>query len=161
MLRLAWSEAGRAPGASVEVPLTVLVEGAAANVGPAAERRGVALRLGPLEKLSVSGDPFWLHELLDGVMDAAMTNAPPGGIVSVSAVKLADSAAIRVSHAESEEPRTVPTPPEAAADAHRLTARARLTLAREIARAHGGQLEEERRSDTEAEYRLSLPRRNE
>ncbi len=153
LLRLAWSEAGRAPAASVPVPLAALVRDAASNVAPAAERRGVMLSVGPVEELSVSGDPFWLHQLFASVTEAAVASAPGGGMVAVRAER--DGGAGVVSLRSGARPDPSGGPHEKGEPG--VASAARLALAREIARAHGGSLESEPVAEGETLYRLRLP----
>jgi two-component system OmpR family sensor kinase len=153
LLRLAWSEAGRVPAASIPVPLGALVRDAASNVAPAAERRGVMLSVGPVEELSVSGDPFWLHQLFASVTEAAVASAPSGGMVAVRAER--DGGAGVVSLRSGARPDASGGPHEKGEPG--VASAARLALAREIARAHGGSLESEPVAEGETLYRLRLP----
>jgi signal transduction histidine kinase len=153
LLRLAWSEAGRAPTASIAVPLGALVREAASNVAPAAERRNVMLSVGPVEELSVAGDPFWLHQLFDSVTEAAVASAPSGGMVSIRAGREGSVGVVALRSGAR---------PEADAEGREkgepgVASAARLALAREIARAHGGSLESDPVAEGETLYRLRLP----
>jgi signal transduction histidine kinase len=156
LLRLSWSEGGRSTGASVQVPLASLVRAATTNVAPAAERRGVMLSMGPLVEVSVSGDPFWLHQLFDSMAEAAVAAAPNAGAVAVFAEKLSEEGVCLITVRAAERPDGG-TDRESKSEPSAITAAARLALAREIARAHGGQLETLAPSETETEYRLRLP----
>jgi len=153
LLRLAWSEAGRAPAASVAVPLGALVGEAASNVAPAAERRNVMLSVGPVEELSVAGDPFWLHQLFDSVTEAAVATAPSGGMVSIRAGLEGKVSVLALrSGARPEAPVGGREKGERG-----VASAARLALAREIARAHGGSLESDPVAEGETLYQLRLP----
>ncbi|MEN8181046.1 MAG: HAMP domain-containing sensor histidine kinase [Myxococcota bacterium] len=152
MLRLAWSDSGRA-AASLPVPLATLVEGAAHNVAPAAERRQVALTLGPLVSGTVRGDPFWLHQLFDSVLEAAVASLPGGGTVSVwSGASETEGRCLVSMRARPGSPGGVVTKGDPG-----ISSSARLALAREIARAHGGQLMAEATEAGDLDYRLDLP----
>jgi signal transduction histidine kinase len=153
MLRLAWSEGGLASSAAVAVPLGALVESAANNVGPAAERRHVALTIGPLVTDSVSGDPFWLHQLFDSALEAAVATLPEGGTVSVWAdpPETPGRCRLRLRARASTDDVTV------GKGELGPSATARLALAREIARAHGGSLAAEESDAGDVEYLLELP----
>jgi signal transduction histidine kinase len=141
------------PAASIPVPLGALVRDAASNVAPAAERRGVMLSVGPVEELSVSGDPFWLHQLFASVTEAAVASAPSGGMVAVRAER--DGGAGVVSLRSGARPDASGGPHEKGEPG--VASAARLALAREIARAHGGSLESEPVAEGETLYRLRLP----
>jgi signal transduction histidine kinase len=153
MLRLAWSDAGRDMSTWVPVPLGALVESAANNVAPAAERRHVALTIGPLVTDSVSGDPFWLHQLFDSALEAAVATLTDGGTVSVWAdpPEIPGRSRLRL--------RARPAAEDAPLGKGELgpSATARIALAREIARAHGGQLIAEETDAGDVEYLLELP----
>ncbi len=154
LLRLAWSEAGRVPAASIAVPLAALVREAATNVAPAAERRGVMLSVGPVAEISVSGDPFWLHQLFESATEAAVASAPSEGMVSIRADAEDGKAGVVTLRAG--------TRPDAGAGVREkgepgVASAARLALAREIARAHGGSLESEPAGEGETLYSLRLP----
>jgi signal transduction histidine kinase len=153
LLRLAWSEAGRAPAASIAIPLGALVREAASNVAPAAERRDVMLSVGPVEELSVAGDPFWLHQLFDSVTEAAVASAPSGGLVSIRAGR--EGAVGVVALRSGVRPEAVAAGREKGEPG--VASAARLALAREIARAHGGSLESDPVAEGETLYRLRLP----
>jgi signal transduction histidine kinase len=127
-------------------------------VALSAERREVALSVGPLVETSVAGDPFWLHQLFDAVLEAAVASAPRGGDVAVWAEKLEDPATCVVTL------RARPAPPESISrgEAEKpeplgAAVSARLSLAREVARAHGGELRSEPREPGEVEHQLRLP----
>lgn len=152
MLRLAWSEGGRVTSASVPVPLAALVESAANNVSPAAERRRVALTIGPLGTDSVLGDPFWLYQLFDSALEASVATLSEGGTVSIWVEPSGSPGRTRLrlrARAASDDSLDKGEPDPSAT--------ARLTLAREIARAHGGQLTTESSVAGDVEHVLELP----
>jgi two-component system OmpR family sensor kinase len=154
LLRLAWTDGGCSPAASVPVPLSVLLEEAAANVAGAAQRRQVALSLGPLAGGSVAGDPFWLHQLFDSLFEAAVASLPEGGTVAAWSEAPAGPGPFRVGV------RAQPGAGAAGAakgDSAGSAASARLALAREIARAHSGRLVAEDGAAGELELHLELP----
>ncbi len=153
LLRLAWSDGARATSTAVPVALGTLVESAANNVGPAAERRGVALTVGPLVTDAVSGDPFWLHQLFDSALEAAVASLPEGGTVSVWAdpPETPGRCRLRVRARPGQEGVSLGKGELGPAAA------ARLALAREIARSNGGQLSAEESEAGDVEYLLELP----
>jgi two-component system OmpR family sensor kinase len=131
------------PVARLPVALDALVLAVAAEAGPL--RPDVAVRLRRLDEAVVTGDEIRLQALLLNLIDNAMRVSPPGGEVSVS-VAADEVATVEV----------VDRGPGIAAEAldrifdrfYQAPARDRtrggtglgLAIAREIARAHGGDL---------------------
>jgi HAMP domain-containing protein len=112
-----------------------------------------SLTIGPLVTDSVSGDPFWLHQLFDSALEAAVATLTDGGTVSVWAdpPEIPGRSRLRL--------RARPAAEDAPLGKGELgpSATARIALAREIARAHGGQLIAEETDAGDVEYLLELP----
>ena len=81
------AEAERGPLALelVEVDIASLVSHAVDAALPAADARGVALRLEPGAAGTISGDPTRLAQMLDNLVSNAIKFTPPGGRVDIRA----------------------------------------------------------------------------
>ena len=83
LLTLARADAGQIPISRDRVSLPDLVAGALEQVGPLAERKGVALRAVPNEDLVLQADEDLLLQLLLNLLDNAIKYTGAGGQVSV------------------------------------------------------------------------------
>jgi heavy metal sensor kinase len=145
LMRLAQSEAGLSPEQRVSVELTELIREVVEFFEPLAAEADVkvGVRLGP--PVTVPGDPAWLHQLFANLLHNAIKYTPAGGRVSLSIERSAGRVGVRVSDtgvgiAPAELERIFEP-------FHRVGARPEtpgvglgLPLAREIARAHEGEI---------------------
>ncbi len=162
MMRLAQSEAGLAPEQRTPVDLSVLLAEVTDFFAPLAEDGEVALapRLEP--EVLVPGDPTWLHELFANLLDNAIKYTPPGGRVEVELSRDGGSAVAQVRDTGvGIDERDLP---HIFQPFHRAGNRSEvpgvglgLPIAREIARAHGGDLQVESTPGRGSCFRVRLP----
>jgi heavy metal sensor kinase len=145
MMRLAQSEAGLPRDQRVPVDLVGLLREVIEFFEPLASEAGVAIQadLGP--PISVPGDPSWLHQLFANLLHNALKYTPAGGRILVLVEVQGPRVAVHVTDTgigiAAEEADRVFEP------FHRVGVRQEtpgvglgLTLAREIARAHDGEI---------------------
>jgi two-component system OmpR family sensor kinase len=155
------TELDRAPPvARLPVALDALLLAVTAEAGPL--RRDVAIRVRQLDDAVVTGDEVRLQALLLNLIDNALRVSPPGGEVTVSLA----AAGVAVAEVADVGPGI---PPEAlerifdrfyrapARDGTRGGTGLGLAIAREIARAHGGDLTAANGPGGGAVLRLVLP----
>jgi two-component system heavy metal sensor histidine kinase CusS len=162
MLRLAQSEAGLQPEQRVPVELSSLLEEVVEFFQPLAADAGVKLSIQPADPVTVPGDPSWLHQLFANLLHNAVKYTPVGGRIEIAI--------------EPEEGRVgvvvrdtgVGIEPEQASSVfepfHRVGAQREasgvglgLPLAREIARAHGGEIVLESEPGSGSTFTVRLP----
>jgi heavy metal sensor kinase len=145
MLRLAQSEAGLQPEQRVPVEISSLIGDVVEFFQPLATDAGVQLSVQPADPVTVPGDPSWLHQLFANLLHNAVKYTPAGGRVDV--VISSDREWVEVVVRDTG----MGIDPEQASRVfepfHRVAARPGtagvglgLPLAREIARAHGGEI---------------------
>jgi signal transduction histidine kinase len=145
MMRLAQSEAGLQPEQRVPVDLSSLLVEVVAFFEPLADDAGVELTVQPADSVTVPGDPSWLHQLFANLLHNAVKYTPAGGRIEI---KLTTGGA-RVGVVVHDT--GIGIDPEQASRVfepfHRVGAPPGTTgvglglpLAREIARAHGGEI---------------------
>jgi two-component system heavy metal sensor histidine kinase CusS len=165
MLRLAQSEAGLRPEHRVPVDVGAVVREVVDFFEPLAAEQGVSLVLGSGDDAGLSGEPAWLHQCFANLVDNAIRHTPEGGHIRVQ-VERRDEGAVVVSVADdgsgipAEELERIFEP------YHRVRvvggrsgpgAGLGLPLAREIARAHGGDLLVESEPGRGSTFRVRLP----
>jgi heavy metal sensor kinase len=168
MLRLAQSEAGLPAEHRVPVDVDALVGDVVEFFEPLASEQGLALELGPLEGASVVGEPAWLHQCVANLVDNAIRYTPKGGRIRVSVarddrgeavlVRVVDTG-VGIDDAELER-IFEPYHRVRSANGSGVTGSGLgLPLAREIARAHDGDVtvESEPGRGSTFEVRLPLP----
>jgi heavy metal sensor kinase len=169
MLRLAQSEAGLPEEHRMPVSLGDLVRQVVEFFEPLAAEQALTLRLGPVCEATASGEPAWLHQCVANLVDNAIRYTPDGGTIEVGlALEAADdggeTALIRVVDdgigVEAEELERIFEP------FHRVRAGVTrtgpgagigLALAREIARAHGGDVTVESAPGRGSSFTVRLP----
>jgi heavy metal sensor kinase len=145
MMRLAQSEAGLQPEQREPVDLSSLLAEVVAFFEPLADDAGVELTVQPADSVTVPGDPSWLHQLFANLLHNAVKYTPAGGRIEI---KLTTGGA-RVGVVVHDT--GIGIDPEQASRVfepfHRVGAPPGTTgvglglpLAREIARAHGGEI---------------------
>jgi len=166
MLRLAQSEAGLPPEHRVPVAVAPLLEEVADFFGPLAEEQGLHFEVGGLDDAVVTGEPAWLRQAVANLVDNAIRYTPEGGRVRVEALRDDAGAAVTIAVAD-----TGPGIPPAELERifepfHRVRGEARanaagagigLALAREIARAHGGDVAVESAPGQGSRFAMRLP----
>ena len=162
MLRLARSEGGLPEGRRRECDLSALLRTVVGFFEPLAADGGVELTLDPGSEVTVKGDASWLTQLFSNLLSNAIKYTPKGGRVTLIWRAQDGSVLIRVGD-------TGPGIGAEQADAvferfHRGRVPAGspgfglgLPIAREIARAHGGDVEVESSSEQGTTLLVTLP----
>ncbi|MCP5066909.1 MAG: HAMP domain-containing protein [bacterium] len=162
MMRLAQSEAGLAPEQRSPVDLSSLLREVVAFFAPLAEEAEVELVTELGDPVWVPGDPSWLHELFANLLDNAIKYTPGGGRVEVTIERQVDAVIIRI------RDEGIGIPPEDLTRIfepfHRVGDRSMapgvglgLPISRELARAHGGELQVESRPGEGTTFLVRLP----
>jgi heavy metal sensor kinase len=168
MMRLAQSEAGLPAEHRVPVAVAALVQEVVEFFEPLAAEQGLSLELGKLEDATVSGEPAWLRQALANLVDNAILYTPEGGAirVDISAAE-PDDGSVLVGVADTgvgippaEHERIFEPFHRVRGGSARNGAGAGLglALAREIARAHGGDVEVESEPGRGSRFVMRLPR---
>jgi signal transduction histidine kinase len=129
---------------------------------PLAADAGVQLSLQPADPVVVPGDPSWLHQLFANLLHNAVKYTPDGGRIEVAVVPDKEWVEVIV------RDTGVGIDPEQASKVfepfHRVAARPEapgvglgLPLAREIARAHGGEISLESVPGSGSSFTVRLP----
>jgi two-component system heavy metal sensor histidine kinase CusS len=162
MMRLARSEAGLQPEQRVPVEISSLLGEVVEFFQPLAVDADVQLLIQPADPVTVPGDPSWLHQLFANLLHNAVKYTPAGGRIEV--VIAPEEARVRVMVRDTG----VGIDPEQASSVfepfHRVAARPEasgvglgLPLAREIARAHGGEIVLESEPGSGSTFTIMLP----
>jgi signal transduction histidine kinase len=160
MLQLAHSEAGLDDSRVEALSLREILVGIVDFFEPVAEEASIDLRLGTSEDAVIAGDPHWLHQLFANLIDNAIKFSPAGRAVTVS-VGTGDCEAIVA--VEDNGPGIPAHECERIFESfHRLDGQLPgsglgLALAREIARAHGGEVELESELGKGSRFLVFLP----
>ncbi|MCA9511679.1 MAG: ATP-binding protein [Myxococcota bacterium] len=162
MLRLAHSEAGVEFERLRRVSLRELAEGVVEFFEPLALDAEVSLALAAPDDVVVVGDPTWLHQLFANLVDNAIKFTPAGGSVVVSiaqqgAQAVADVSDTGIGIPAHERERVFEAFRRVDGSASRTGSGLGLPLAREIARAHGGEIELESEVGRGSVLRVRLP----
>jgi len=163
MLRLAQSEAGLQPEQRVSVEISSILGEVVEFFQPLATDAGVILSLQPADPVTVPGDPSWLHQLFANLLHNAVKYTPSGGRIEV-AVATDEEDWVEVIVRDTG----IGIDPEQASRVfepfHRAAARPEasgvglgLPLAREIARAHGGEIVLESVPGSGSSFTVRLP----
>jgi heavy metal sensor kinase len=162
MLRLAQSEAGLQPEQRVPVEISFILGEVVEFFQPLAADAGVTLTLQPGDPVTVPGDPSWLHQLFANLLHNAVKYTPSGGRIEVAVTPDEEWVEVIV------RDTGVGIDPEQASRVfepfHRVAARPEasgvglgLPLAREIARAHGGEIVLESVPGSGSSFTVRLP----
>jgi signal transduction histidine kinase len=93
LLRLAEIDAGMRRSGFVSLDVSDLAASAVEFYEPAAELKGIELRLDAAGPVPVSGDPVLLAQALGNLIDNALKYAPKNGIIQVAVRRLEDGSA--------------------------------------------------------------------
>jgi len=162
MLRLAHSEAGVEFERLRRVELRDLLLGVIEFFEPLAIDAEVSLSLGGASDVGVVGDPTWLHQLFANLVDNAIKFTPAGGSIAIVVEQRGDLAIVSVRDtgigiAPAEHERVFEAFRRVEGASARAGSGLGLPLAREIARAHGGEIELESALGQGAVFRVRLP----
>ena len=172
MMRLAQSEAGLPAEHRVPVALGDLVREVVEFFEPLAAEQDLTLRLGPVSEATVTGEPAWLRQCVANLVDNAIRYTPDGGTIEVAlAFEVGEdgdeTALVRVHDdgigVEPEERERIFEPYHRVRSGVTRTgpgAGIGLALAREIARAHGGDVTVESEAGRGSCFTVRLPLAN-
>jgi signal transduction histidine kinase len=162
MMRLAQSETGLAPEQKIPVDLSSLLHEVSDFFAPLAEEAEVTLELQVGSGVEIPGDPAWLHELFANLLDNAIKYTPAGGRVQVRLSS--EEGILSVEVADDGVGIEASDLPSIFQPFHRVGNRSEapgvglgLPIAREIARAHGGELQVESRIGEGTTLTVRLP----
>ena len=162
MLQLASSEAGLDPGRGVQVSLGPLLDSVIEFYGPLAAEQRLSLRRQGASDATVFGDVSWLRQLFGNLIENAVRHTPPSGWIDVEIerakeivlVRVRDTGAgIKEEDLERVFDRFFRVPSPNAASGVGLG----LTVAYQIARAHGGEIRAESTVGKGSTFTVSLP----
>jgi heavy metal sensor kinase len=166
MMRLAQSEAGLPAEHRAPVAVAELVREVVEFFEPLAAEQGLELELGAAHEAVVAGEPAWLHQCFANLIDNAIRYTPEGGRIDVEVVLDAagDAVLVRVRDSgvgiEAAERERIFEPYHRVRAGNPRTgpgAGIGLALAREIARAHGGDVGVESEPGKGSIFSVRLP----
>ncbi len=165
LLRLARSEAGVQPERRQVVGLHELVETVVDFFGPLAEERGLSLELTRGAEGKVAGDPAWLQQLFANLLHNAIKFTPSGGSVRVDVGEDVEGGGLVVQVRDTGIGIPAEEQGRVFERFHKLDASRSaegfglgLSLVRELARAHGGDVGVESEPGEGSTFRVWLPR---
>ena len=163
MLLISRTEAGVERPAREEIDLAALVREACELFGTPAEDQGITLRCSVPERCVITGDNRMVQRLIANLLDNALKYTPAGGSVEVTVFQNAAGAVLTVKDTGSgisagDLPRIFER--FYRCDQSRSVAGTGLglSLARAIARAHGGEITVESRPGEGSAFIVTLPR---
>lgn len=167
MMRLAQSEAGLPAEHRAPVVVGTLVREVVEFFEPLAAEQGLRLELGEVEEAIVSGEPAWLHQCIANLVDNAIRYTPEGGSIRVEVARepgAEGAALVRVRDTgvgiDAAERERIFEPYHRVRSGNPRTgpgAGLGLALAREIARAHGGDVTLESEPGKGSVFSVRLP----
>lgn len=166
MMRLAQSEAGLPSEHRVPVHVRELLHEVVDFFEPLAAEQGLHLRFAGSAPAVVSGEPAWLHQCFANLVDNAIRYTPEGGEIRVELDAPEPGGALQVHVAdtgigiEADETERIFEPYHRVRSGNARTgpgAGLGLALAREIARAHGGDVTVESRPGAGSVFTVRLP----
>ena len=162
MLQLASSEAGLEPGRGIPVSLGPLLDSVIDFYGPLAAEQGLSLRRRGASDATVSGDISWLRQLFGNLVENACRHTPSGGWIDVEIERVKETVLVRVRDTgagikeedlERVFDRFFRVPSPSAESGVGLG----LTVAYQIARAHGGEISAESTVGEGSTFSVSFP----
>ena len=163
LLTLASVDQGRLELATEDVDLAEIAERAGDALRPLAARRSIAIHVNR-SPAAISGDPERLRQAFGNLIDNAIKFSPDGGAVEVRTSAANGTARVTVADegpgvAEADRERIFERFFRADASRTRTTAGSGLglSIARDIAEAHGGRIRFEPRAPRGSEFSVELP----
>jgi len=165
MMRLAQSEAGLPAEHRVPVAVAEVLGEVVDFFEPLAAEQGLALTLGRVDEATIAGEPAWLHQCFANLVDNAIRYTPEGGAIRAELELSEDGAAlVRVGDSgigiEPHERERIFEPYHRVREGNPRTgpgAGLGLALAREIARAHGGDVTVDSQPGRGSTFTVRLP----
>ena len=165
LLLLARADAGRLELQPEDFDLRELLDGVCDDVRVLAETKGINLEAKLPDRLPISGDRRLISLIVQNLVENALKYNDPEGIICIYAQQNNGTAELRVLNSGA------PIPPDRVPHIFERFYRGRnggqiggsglgLTIACELAKAHGGDLELVRSSADGTEFRLTLPNRS-
>ncbi|MGO9605876.1 MAG: sensor histidine kinase [Candidatus Binataceae bacterium] len=143
------------------VDLAEIVGEVASAVEPLAATRNIGLHANAMEKTIVDGSATHLRRLVINLVDNALKFTPPGGAIEIGLAREDDRAVLRVADTgPGIEPGELPLIFDRffrGAHANSEGSGLGLSLCREIARLHGGQISAANRTAGGSEFTVTLP----
>ena len=165
MMRLAQSEAGLQPEQRVAVEISSLLEEVVEFFRPLASDAGVNLSLLPAGPVTVPGDPSWLHQLFANLLHNAVKYTPAGGRINSRSRRRRPGGGGRPRHRRRDRSgggvEGLRALPPGRGAARGTGVGLGLPLAREIARAHGGDIVLESAPGSGSTFTVRLPKASE
>jgi signal transduction histidine kinase len=164
MLLISRTEAGVEKPANEKVEVSTLIRQACELFSPIAEDKNVSLNYRAAEQTPVSGDARLLQRMLSNILDNAVKYTPPGGKVEVSltgaknhnvTISVRDTG---VGISEADLPRIFERFYRCDQSRSLPGTGLGLSLARAIARAHGGDITVTSAVDQGSNFTISLPK---
>jgi heavy metal sensor kinase len=161
MLQLARSEAGLADDQRAAVDLGHLLDSVVEFYGPMADDAGIQLHTSVPDPATVLGDETWLRQLFANLIENAIRHSSAGGEIEIR-VEAGDPVRVHVADAgsgieTSDLQRVFDRFHRSRADADASGIGLGLTIADQIARAHGGEIDVESRVGHGSTFSVSLP----
>lgn len=165
MLTISKTEAGVEKASRDEVDITVLVHNACELFEPLAEEKNVALSCRAPEKTIISGDARMLQRMLANILDNAVKYTPSGGKVEVSLagnekneliISVRDTG---IGISETDLPHVFERFYRCDRSRSQPGTGLGLSLARAIARAHGGDIKVTSALDQGSTFTVTLPKK--
>ena len=162
LLRLARIEQGLLPDQAASVDMTALVDNVASFFEPESEDRGIDFVVECAPGLTLSGDAEWLSTALSNLVSNAIKFSGHGGRVRIHAVAEGTGLSVSVSDTgpgipESESETIFERFERASGSGHVQGFGLGLPIAREIARAHGGDIRVSTKVGAGSTFTLVLP----
>ncbi len=157
--------AGRIELERLPLDLGELIAATVEEFAPAAETKGVALGLDPVDCCVVLGDSGRLHQVLSNLLSNALKFTPPGGRIAVGCERRGDTLVVRVADTgEGIAPEMLPRLFERFTQADTVRARRQsglglgLAIVRHLVELHGGSVAAESAGRGRgATFRVTLP----
>lgn len=163
MLELSALEARHGRVEFTRVDLRTVVDEVCAGLRPAAASRGIAIQVAGPDGVEVTGERFLLAQAVSNLVQNALEFSPPGGVVALELAEKDGRIRLSVTDGGPGVPGfalervfdrfySLPRP-----DTGRKSSGLGLSIVREIARLHGGEIELANRAEGGARAVLTLP----
>ena len=164
MLMISKTESGVVEPSREEIDLKGLVEKACELFGPSAEDKGVTLNCTVPDKIRLVGDNRMIQRMLSNLLDNAVKYTPAGGSVTVSVSETEEQVSISVQDtgigiSEDDLPHVFERFYRGDQSRSQAGIGLGLSLARAIARAHGGEITVTSALNQGSTFTVTLPRR--